>query len=412
MNNVPIGPFAGMNNRLPADQLLVREGRSEVHLVRSAVNTDFTNSGTLSRREGSERQITGLDCHSFWVSNEVGFFVDSDKLYRITQVAGNLTKTEIATVTPGLQFSYADTGTDVFASNGAQFFRISRVGAVVPAGLPLPSRAPKLTAQGGGSLPAGTYRVVISHSTDEESGTSYPVSVEVPVNSVIVVEDIEQIDGQTTTLYMTPPNGDTFYKVSEPTGTSLVISTLVADGPRPSALLMAPMPAGSIVRYLNGQLFVASGQFLYYSEPYYLTVHNPGKNYIWFTEPVTMVEPCQNGLYVSADQTYWIAGDITKAELNPVLPYKAITGTSSAVPNANSVWWMSERGTVLGTQNGEVQNLQEKNVAVDPAIVGASLYREQNGMKQMISALFGPQTTVMAAQSFMEAEVIRKETIL
>jgi hypothetical protein len=73
---------------------------------------------------------------------------------------------------------------------------------------------------------------------------------------------------------------------------------------------------------------------------------------------------------------------------------------------------MSERGMVMGTQDGQVANLQEKNVAVDPAIVGASLFREQDGMKQMVSSLFSPQSTVIAARSFMDAEIVRKETEL
>ena len=95
-----------------------------------------------------------------------------------------------------------------------------------------------------------------------------------------------------------------------------------------------------------------------------------------------------------------------------MLPYKAVIGTSGQVPNSNNVFWMSERGMVVGTQNGEVSNMQENKVAVEPALVGASLFREQDGMKQMVASLFGPQQTVMAARSYMDAEVIRKETSL
>jgi hypothetical protein len=50
---------------------------------------------------------------------------------------------------------------------------------------------------------------------------------------------------------------------------------------------------------------------------------------------------------------------------------------------------MSERGMTVGAPGGQVENVQEKNVAVDPALAGASLYREQDGMRQMIASVFG-----------------------
>lgn len=180
----------------------------------------------------------------------------------------------------------------------------------------------------------------------------------------------------------------------------------------PYSLGLRPLPPGDILAFLNGRLYSASGAFLYYSEPYMFGTYNPGRNYIQFPAPITMVEPCQNGVFVSADQTYWIAGDPSVAELNPVLPYKAIPGTSGQVPNSNSCFWLSERGIVMGSQTGEVKNLQEDKVATGSADAGASLFREVDGVKQIIAPVFGPQDTVMAARSFFDAEVIRKETAL
>jgi hypothetical protein len=40
------------------------------------------------------------------------------------------------------------------------------------------------------------------------------------------------------------------------------------------------------------------------------------------------------------------------------------------------------------------------------------LFREQDGVRQVLSSLFGGEQTVTAARSYMDAEVIRKETIL
>jgi hypothetical protein len=82
------------------------------------------------------------------------------------------------------------------------------------------------------------------------------------------------------------------------------------------------------------------------------------------------------------------------------------------VPNDNLCWWMSERGLVKGDQNGAVQNLQEDQVAVGAAQSGAALFRERDGMKQALAALFSSESNFMSARSFMDAEVIRKGTDL
>ena len=409
MKPVPLQPFLGMNNLLPAEKLANKDGA----FLRNAVNVDVTDVGTVKRRQGTTQELIGADCHSFWTHGSDAFMVDGSALYRIGEAPTGPTKTAIATVTPGLQFSYTHDGRSIRASNGIEALRID--GNTVSAwSVPTPRYQPLLSVSVGGSLPAGTMQFCISFldAAGEEGATTFPVAVEVPADGVVVISGIQQQVGYTTLLYATQPNDTEFFKIAEPTSSSFVVAVKPTEGPQPVGLLMAPLPAGHIVRYLNGRMLVAAGDTLYYSEPYQLGLFDPTKDYIQFPEPITMVEPCQNGFYVSADQTYWVAGDPEKAELNPVLPYRAVLGTSGPVPNTNSVWWMSERGTILGTQDGQVENLQEKNVAVDPAIVGASLFREQDGMKQMVSSLFSPQSTVISASSFMDAEIVRKETVL
>ena len=399
-----------MNTLLPAEKLLSDTGA----FLRNAVNVDVTDAGTVKRRQGSTSALVGDDCHSFWTHSDYAFMVDGSTLYRLTSGPSGIQRTTLTTVTPGLQFSYAHDGLGVRASNGVEALRISSDNVVAPWSVPTPRYQPLLSVSVGGSLPAGTMQFCISFmdAAGEEGATTFPVAVEVPADGVVVISGIQQQAGYTTLLYGTQPNDTEFFKIGEPASSSFVVAVKQTEGPQPVGLLMAPLPTGHIVRYLNGHMLVAAGELLYYSEPYQLGLYDPSKNYIQFPETITMIEPCQNGFYVSADQTYWVAGGIEAAELNPVLPYRAVLGTSGPVPNTNSVWWMSERGTILGTQDGQVQNLQEKNVAVDPAIVGASLFREQDGMKQMVSSLFSPQSTVISARSFMDAEVVRKETTL
>lgn len=79
----PLGPFAGINNRLPDHQLnIVERGRKAGDYLRNAVNVDLTSSGTLRRRKGSALVQSGTDCHSLWSDGDRAFYVDGDTLYQ------------------------------------------------------------------------------------------------------------------------------------------------------------------------------------------------------------------------------------------------------------------------------------------------------------------------------------------
>jgi hypothetical protein len=73
---------------------------------------------------------------------------------------------------------------------------------------------------------------------------------------------------------------------------------------------------------------------------------------------------------------------------------------------------MSPMGLVYGDESGGVRNVQQDSVAIGPAGLGASLFREQDGQKHVVTSLFGTEPTSAAAYSYMQAEIIRKETIL
>jgi len=80
------------------------------------------------------------------------------------------------------------------------------------------------------------------------------------------------------------------------------------------------------------------------------------------------------------------------------------------IPNQNKVWWMSEKGIIVGDQSGEVKNIQEANNVVPHAQAGASAFVEQNGLRQMLTTLFGAEQSRAAASSFMDAEIVRRNT--
>jgi len=255
MKPASVTSFLGMNNLLPAEKLGTKDGA----FLRNAVNVDMTDAGTVKRRQGTTQELIGADCHSFWTHGSDAFMVDGSALYRIGEAPTGPTKTAIATVTPGLQFSYTHDGRCVRASNGVEALRID--GNTVSAwSVPTPRHQPLLSVSVGGSLPAGTMQFCISFldAAGEEGATTFPVAVEVPADGVVVISGIQQQVGYTTLLYATQPNDTEFFKIGEPAGSSFVIAVKPAEGPRPAGLLMSPLPAGHIVRYLNGRMLVAA----------------------------------------------------------------------------------------------------------------------------------------------------------
>lgn len=412
MANKPFdfGALLGENNRRPDYRLKTDEGS----FVRAAVNADLTPQSTFKRRQGSALAVAGTDCHSLWSNGTDTYFADYDTLYHLSPT---MVKTAVsAQVVPGQQVSFADVNGAIYCSTGSELFRLSGASTAVKAGIVPPNVSPTLLAAAGGALPAGIYQVTISFiaPSGEESGALKPVFVTVPENGSLTISGIQVSAGYLTAVYLSPPNGDVLFRITKTTSAALPAITIQpqSNASRARTILLARMPPGQIVRYADGRLIVASGNILYYSELFAPALHNPAKSYIPFASNITMIRPCEGGIYVSADETYWIAGDLASASIDTVLPYKAVFGTDSEVPNSNNVWWMSERGMVVGSPGGQVENVQEKFVAVNAATAGASLYREQDGMRQMLSSLFGTQTNAMAASSYMEFEVIRKETEL
>ena len=417
-----LGPFTpGMNNRRPDFKLEKIEGGIRTSFVRSAVNADITGQGTIKRRPGFVLALSGSDCHSLWTVSDgsFGLYIDYATLYRISGTAHAPIKTALRTdMSPGHLVSFAETASGVYYSNGVVNGRIDWLGNH-PLGVPLLSVTPLATATTGGALRAGDYQVCFTQRNldGEESGSTVPQTVTVPANGKVTITNLPTAfpsGVSAVSIYFTAPNdGVLMRRATLTTATStFVIATNEPLGGRCPTLLLTPMPVGNIVRELNGRLLVVAGSMLYYSEPYAHALMNPARNYVAFPTPITMVEAVNNGFFIAADQTYWVRGDIASSELNPVLPFGAVPHTSGQNPDENACFWMSSRGMITGTQDGVVTRLQEANVAVDQAQIGAFLYRKGDGMKQALGALFGPQVTAVAASSFIEAEVIRKATVL
>lgn len=204
-------------------------------------------------------------------------------------------------------------------------------------------------------------------------------------------------------------NGVNFGMVSASTSASDWGPLPPLDDPTLASYMFRPLPTGTIVRWYKGRLLSVQGAALFYSEPFALNVYNPARGYIPFDAAINIVATTDDGIYVcTSNSAFWLAGDLVDAQVDQKLPYGAIPGSDSAIPNSNSVMWTSPRGLVRGDTDGTVENLQEKNVTVADGRVGATLFRELDGMKKAVSSVFNVTPSLAGASSYMSAEVVRK----
>lgn len=410
---IKIGPFnLGFNNRLPDHQLTVPKVGA---FLRSAVNVDLDVQGTVKRREGFTLSAAGDDAHSLYSAGEIAYVVDGTTLFALTGSADALAKTPIREgLARGRRLSFTSMNLTTVYTDGASVRQLKWM-SDMPLGVPKISPEPDVSATAG-DLPEGDYQVCFTFfdANFQQSGSTVPVAVSGTGVAVSNLPAAFPAGVAGVMMFMTAPGGDVLFRtaVLDAPQTSLAVTSAPDLAEQCQTLLLNPMPGGSILRHAGGRLLVASGNFLFYSEPY-SNLYDPTKNFIPFASEVTMVEPSGSGVFVAtSDETYYLAGDVADAEMASKLPYGAVPGTSGSSPDNNHCWWMSSRGMVRGDESGNVKNVQEGSVAVNAALSGASLFREQDGNKHVVSSLSGTDASGASAYSYMQAEIVRKGTTL
>lgn len=412
---VNLSTLLGLNNRRPDFRLRTKDGA----FVRAAVNALITDAGTAKRRQGYTEVFAGTRCHSFWTdeTTDVGFYADGANLYRVTANGAGLARTLMANnLVPGRALTYARVGTDIVFSDGVTNRCIGASGER-PFGVPTPAAAPAIAAAPGGALPAGTYQVCIAYANNdlEISGTTPASIVDVPAGSKFVLSQLPASwpAGVTMLLiYVSQANGSTMLveqRMLAPAASTELVS-LTGSGMQATTYLLRELPAGRILRYFASRLYSVSGNVLWYSDVYSPALCSPTRGYVMFNAPITLLEPCEDGMYLVADETYWIGGDIEAATPRIVLPCTAVAGSACRLPQAKQVMWMTDKGFARGAASGQVTLIQDENVAVAPATSGASFVLEADGQRHAVASLSGADISGASATSYMDAEVIRKGT--
>ena len=402
-----LGPFQVGVANVPAETDLPTKNGVQVAL-REAVNVDIPSSGAVQRREGYSLALAGTSAHSGWHDGMFPFalYVDQGTL-RAMQTGGSTWP--LVSGLHDAEVSYALVNERAYWSNGAQTGIVTAGGDALPWGVEHPNGQPLVSVSAAGGLAAGLYQVAVTFRDirGEESGTGQAAQIAVPEGGGIALSNVPQpldADVNIVRVYLSPANGDMLYFVRDmPVGMTSATLGAGARGKPLDSQFMEKMPAGNIVRALNGRMFVARGAEMLWSEALGFGLHHPTKNRLRVGAKITLMEPVADGtdaagLFVADEKrTYFFSGsDPAQFAKRICYSYPAIPGTGQRVPSnvfgiestAPAVYWIATNGVAcLGLPGGQVVPLAE-HIAVAPnAPKGASLFRETRGMSQVVTAL-------------------------
>lgn len=400
---------SGMNNVLP-DYELPRNDKDIQTALRNAVNVDVLDSGRVRRRSGITQRISG-DTHSLFASGNTAYAAINDYLCNI---ATDYTSTQLKAVSPNRRISYVDTGEAVYYANGLEKGRLIN-GAWYRWGVEAPTAPPTMTATAG-ALGIGRYMAVCTFidTNGQESGCGSAGVISLTGIGGITFGLPQPIDSSgvlAIRLYMTSANDDVLYSAVD-----LAVGTTtftILSAPTPGLALetqfMREFLPCELLEYYHGRIYGAHGNILWHTQPYRYGLYRPSQDYIQFPAPITMIAAVDDGMYVAADQTYWMPGAGPEDfAIFPVLQYTAAQGSMSRMPDAQHVVWFSSAGLVMAAPGGVVKMVQEPNVRTASSTKGTTVYVEQNGVKKILGLVNGdPFATTLAATDFMDAEIIR-----
>lgn len=362
-----------------------------------ANNVDLDKSRRLSRRAGATKR-NALPAHSLWAGGDQSLFMSGTTLHRLNT---DFTSTQLRTGLSGAAMSYARAGDMTFYNDG------TRGGVVLAAttrtwGLDTPPLVGSIVA---GNLTPGTYGFTATYVRDDgqESGARGCMNAVVAAGQSVAITIAASIDPGVTDkrIYMTAPNGEVLMHVATRPNDSTPFIPAAIDILAMNELLltqwMGPPPAGQLIAYYKGRMFVAVGEVLYPSEPFAYELFDL-RNYIQLDGPITMLAPMEDksgdasGFFVGTSNSCGIltGGGPEEFKYTPKVDYGAALGALTFVDGSLYLdgavgarmlpMWLSTQGICIGLPNLDISNLSRSTYSFTVGATGAALFDSPGNM--------------------------------
>lgn len=373
----PVKKFKGLNN--VADSIALGHD-----WLTTANNINIDNAGIFSRRDGYVSGIVATLTGAFGTRNNKRLYIATDT--QLQQVATNLARTTLATLTSTKPMYWLEVNEQVFYTNGVDSGIIKPDGTVLTWKLPLPA-APSLTLGGSGLLPAGLYSVAVTYLMDDgrESGATLSSPISVPANGSIVISGITSTAGAVTQVYVSLANSTVFNWLQETTLTVVNWTGGRTEVELTNAFL-GSLPTAVYPALFNGAIYVAE---------YHPTLE---RSTIWRSEPlgfhlfdlekfipvrgeVLMLAGTTSALIIGTNLAIYAFDGSNITTLTD--EYGVIRGWPNALDDKRQLFW-TERGLC---QAMPFQNLTDTAINVAPGVRAGGAVIEQGGNKRFVATL-------------------------
>lgn len=353
-----------------------------------ADNVIIDNARTLRRRAGATL-VQALAAHTLWANGADVLAGCADKLLRLDEA---LHPTVLKTGLAGIPLSLARAGDNIYYSNGQDSGAVTAAGAR-SWGLEVPH---VLATNVVGDLTPGRYLISATYlrSDGQESGAAQAELVEVELGESVMLTVPTSIDPDVVAarFYMSTPDEEVLYHVGDSAGAPFVpaAADIAAMNEPLLTQFMGPPPAGQLVAYFKGRMFVASGDVLYPSQPFAYELFDQ-RDYIQLDAPITMLavvdDVSSSGLFIgTAKSTGVLVGDAPEDfKYAQRLDYGVVQGALAYVEGSLFMegsagarqlpMWLSSAGICVGMPSMDITNITRERYAFPAAAtLGAAMY--------------------------------------
>ncbi|MFZ2981879.1 MAG: hypothetical protein WA085_12670 [Sphingobium sp.] len=366
--------------------------------------------GRLAQRSAVKLAIAGVRTHSLWSCEYATLYVAAGNLMIVdTGMSASVLRAGVGEA----EMFYGEVNGTIYYSNGSLTGSVT-AGVDGVWGLPVPP-APNASAMTSGGLDAGTYMVALTYkdATGRESGSSPASIVQVAAGGGIALSGMAA--AYVARVYVTPANGEALYWAHDlPIGAATSYIGTHSPGKLLATQHMMPMEPCTLLEYYNGRVYGVVGNALVATQAMNYDLTRPTTDYVLMPSELTMNKAVSGGLYLGSEHgvTFMAGGDIGAFAPSLVDGLAPIPGSAMKIDGVlfgmpgDGVVWLTRRGWVFGGASGQTKRLTESQMALPKYDRAAGLYREHDGMRQLMTFVKGGGEAAGASDSY-EVEIVR-----
>ncbi len=372
--------FLGLNN--VSDPLRLKAG-----WLQRADNIDITDTGAIVRRDGYTKTFDGDVSAAFCTFDFARMYVvDGGALKRVYD---DMTTVTLATGLQALPMQWAEINDQVFYTNGVDSGVITAMGDVLPWAWPVPG--PVSCAAAAGSLDPGVYQVTCTYLLPDgrETGAGMTIERLIVEGEALVINDIPQVEGLRTQVYIAPANSTVFSLAFDAPGATATWNSpasalgidLVTDN-------YDPLPDGcSYIAAWRGRMCAAQyfphADFtaVWMSQPLGFHLFNLAEAFIMVPGRATMLAAHNDAMVIgTASRIYAYNG-----ELAELADYGVVPGHTAVRDGKDGplMFW-STRGLCTAMP---FSNITLRNISVDCGVSAGAAIIQKDGAKRYVVAL-------------------------